>query len=666
MTTTLCLNMIVKNESRIITRLFDSVLPIIDTYCICDTGSTDNTVEVIESYFREKNITGKIVHEPFQNFCYNRNKALHACIGMSDYVLLLDADMVLEIKQFDKAKLLQADSFHILQGNESFHYQNMRIVKNNGQYNYVGVTHEYLNIPNGSRMLAIRKDEIFIRDIGDGGAKSDKFERDINLLQNGIQNEPNNARYHFYLANSYHDIGQYEKAIEYYKKRTEMNGWKEEVWYSYYRIGLSYKAMKNYAEALYYWFEGYMYHPDRLETLYEIISYYRIHSKHKHCLFYYKLAKEGLDKNIRRDDFLFLHNDVYTHLLYYEYSIFAAYVGVTNIDNEVITILNHSRDEYMVNNLISNMKYYKHILKPKMSIHLSEQIHKHMFSHSIPFHSSSSCLIPNPTGDGYLCNIRYVNYTIDNNGSYKLFDNHIISLNKLLTLDKQFNTISSNWMSIDHNDTRPYIGIEDVRLYYDTHTSTLRYIGNGYHQTNNIGVVTGYYKNNETNVVELTQTFNPSTCEKNWTFVNYRNKTHIIYQWYPLTICNLPDDNVSSSVVQKIDTRQMPGIFSRARGSTCAFQYTPLSSTNIEMWFVVHIVSYEEPRHYYHMFVVFDNDMNLLRYSAPFKIEGESIEYCLSIVVEHERVLLNYSTWDRTSTIALYDKSYIDSIVKYT
>jgi glycosyltransferase involved in cell wall biosynthesis len=50
----LCLNMIVKNESKIITRLFDSVLSIIDCYCICDTGSTDNTVEIITTYFKKK------------------------------------------------------------------------------------------------------------------------------------------------------------------------------------------------------------------------------------------------------------------------------------------------------------------------------------------------------------------------------------------------------------------------------------------------------------------------------------------------------------------------------------------------------------------------------------------------------------------------------------
>ena len=49
---TLCLNMIVKNESAIITRLFKSVLPIIDSYCICDTGSTDNTIEIIKTFQR--------------------------------------------------------------------------------------------------------------------------------------------------------------------------------------------------------------------------------------------------------------------------------------------------------------------------------------------------------------------------------------------------------------------------------------------------------------------------------------------------------------------------------------------------------------------------------------------------------------------------------------
>ena len=120
---TLCLNMIVKNESKIITRLFDSVSSIIDSYCICDTGSTDDTIKIIKEYFDKKNIPGKVVSEPFKNFCHNRNFALQSCLKMSDYVLLLDADMILEAKNFNKQVLNAANSFYILQGNDSFYYQ---------------------------------------------------------------------------------------------------------------------------------------------------------------------------------------------------------------------------------------------------------------------------------------------------------------------------------------------------------------------------------------------------------------------------------------------------------------------------------------------------------------------------------------------------------------
>ena len=119
----------------------------------------------------------------------------------------------------------------------------------------------------------------------------------------------------------------------------------------------------------------------------------------------------------------------------------------------------------------------------------------------------------------------------------------------------------------------------------------------------------------------------------------------------------------------------MPNIFSHVRGSSCGYKYTKLLGSQednivlkmeeIEIWFVVHLVSYEQPRHYYHMTVVFDESMNLLRYSAPFKFEGEPIEYCLSLIVDDEKVIINYSTWDRTTRIGIYDKRYIDSITKY-
>ena len=77
-----------KNESKIILRSLNSLKEICDGYVFLDTGSTDNTVNLITEYFAAKNIPGKVVVEPFKNFCHNRNFALQACVGMSDYRML--------------------------------------------------------------------------------------------------------------------------------------------------------------------------------------------------------------------------------------------------------------------------------------------------------------------------------------------------------------------------------------------------------------------------------------------------------------------------------------------------------------------------------------------------------------------------------------------------
>lgn len=669
---TLCLNMIVKNESRIIKRLLDSVVSIIDSYCICDTGSTDNTIELIEDYFRNAGKPGKIIQEPFKNFCHNRNVALQACIGLSDYILFLDADMVLEINNFDKNILNASKSFYILQGNDSFYYQNLRIVQNNGLYKYLGVTHEYINTPSDNTIATLNKKDIFIKDIGDGGCKSDKFERDIGLLLDGIKEEPNNVRYYFYLANSYHDCGRFGEAINVYKKRIELGGWKEETWYSYYRIGLCFKNMNKFEDALYYWLEGYEYYPERLEGLYEIIKHYRIRSKHNLSMKFYNLAKEILDRNENRDSYLFLHNDVYTYKIYYEYTIFAAYNSIKNIDNEIIEVFNNCENGPEINNMLSNMKYYKQVLQKESLYNADKCIDLIINGESIPFTSSSSCLIKNPNDNGYFNNIRYVNYYIEGNGSYKNCEKHIITVNKFVELDNNFNVIKEEWMELVF-DNRLYIGVEDIKIYYDHYKKQLLYIGTGYHSNNKIGIVSGEYNihDKKLEINELNQTFNNSSCEKNWVFVDYKNELHVIYEWYPLKICKL--DNNCLNIVEM---KHMPKIFSRVRGSSCGYMYNKNLEDNNngnikidivepEIWFINHIVSYESPRHYYHIISVFDSNMNLLRYSAPFKFEGEPIEYCLSIVVEDERVFINYSTWDRTTKIGVYNKKYIESLLLY-
>jgi hypothetical protein len=81
-------------------------------------------------------------------------------------------------------------------------------------------------------------------------------------------------------------------------------------------------------EAIATWLNGFEYYPERLEGMYEILKHYRINSQHKLGHMIYQQAKQILDLNKNRDGYLFLHNDVYTSQIYYEFSIIAFYVGI--------------------------------------------------------------------------------------------------------------------------------------------------------------------------------------------------------------------------------------------------------------------------------------------------------------------------------------------------
>ena len=114
----ICLNMIVKTESAIIERCLASTLGVIDCYFICDTGSSDNTVEIISTFFDRHGIPGEIVHTTFRDFSQARNEALIAAQNSAmefDVILLTDADMELQVASPDRATDLAGPAHIIVQ-----------------------------------------------------------------------------------------------------------------------------------------------------------------------------------------------------------------------------------------------------------------------------------------------------------------------------------------------------------------------------------------------------------------------------------------------------------------------------------------------------------------------------------------------------------------------
>src|SRR5690606_24384466 len=98
---TVCLCMMVKNESRVIRRALDSVIHHIDAWFICDTGSDDGTPEIARRHLAA--IPGQLHRTAFIDFGASRTetitRARDFCLERGiDYLLLLDADEMVEIK----------------------------------------------------------------------------------------------------------------------------------------------------------------------------------------------------------------------------------------------------------------------------------------------------------------------------------------------------------------------------------------------------------------------------------------------------------------------------------------------------------------------------------------------------------------------------------------
>ena len=321
--------MIVKNESHIIRESLTATLPLIDTYCIVDTGSTDNTIEVIKTFYEEHDVQGEVHEREWKNFGHNRSEALKLCDDKMDYILVIDADDLIAWNGDGKQQLL-----HILQHNPngvnlkirqgSLSYTRMQIFKANDGWKYHGVLHEYPGNGKPNNKNVNGPDDMFMtsRRLGDRNKCNDKMKRDIAVLLKGLEDEPDNERYMFYLAQSYRDDRQVDEAVKWYTKRYEIGRWYEEKYMSAYNI----TKLTNSKE----WaWKAHECNPKRIECLVSYLSYCRMTNQFSRELLAMALYASTVPKPT--DQHLFLENDVYDWRVWDELSIIAFYCGCKDL-----------------------------------------------------------------------------------------------------------------------------------------------------------------------------------------------------------------------------------------------------------------------------------------------------------------------------------------------
>jgi len=322
---TLCLNMIVKNEAPIIARCLASVRPIMDYWVIVDTGSTDGTQEAIRTLLAD--LPGELHERPWRDFARNRNEALELAQPHGEYVLIMDADDVLEFESNFKMPTLQADSYLLRSDVANTSHHRPQIVRAALPWRWQGIVHEFLtcNDANTSGLI----EGLRLRVNYDGACRRDHqtYRRDVQILYNALQTESDQfmqARYQFYLAQSYRDCGEREKALQAYLKRAELGFAVEEIYLSlYYAAQLQEASGQPFEEVMATYLRAADTTPDRAEALHGASRYCRLQGRHKEG---YEIAKR-VSLSGKAPDGLFVEPWIYEYALLDEFAVNAYWAG---------------------------------------------------------------------------------------------------------------------------------------------------------------------------------------------------------------------------------------------------------------------------------------------------------------------------------------------------
>jgi len=249
----------VKNEKKRLHVTLESIKNFANSLVIFDTGSTDNTIEICKKFSQKNKIPLRLKQGEFINFEVSRNESIDFAETFKDidYILLLDTNDELRNGEMLR-KILEENKIHtaFMLCQEWWSgvidkYYNVRVIKSREKWRYVGSVHEFIKCFNekvdGKNNIARIDDKIVLyQDRTQDDDKSQKrFIRDEVLLLEEYKKDKNNPRTIFYLAQTCLCLNKYEDAFYYYKLRTELEGFNEEKYYSFYKCGIISFALKH-------------------------------------------------------------------------------------------------------------------------------------------------------------------------------------------------------------------------------------------------------------------------------------------------------------------------------------------------------------------------------------------------------------------------------------
>ena len=382
---TICLNMIVKNESHIIKNTLEKLCSKINFsyWVICDTGSTDNTQEIIKDFFANKNIPGELYQDQWVNFAHNRTLALEYAYNKTDLLLVFDADdEIVGNIQMPRVYATIYDEYHLKFGSSiGTSYTRVLLINNKKRFIYQSVIHEYIScLETGPNSNTVIEGDYYVVS-GRSGNRSkdpDKYLKDAKILEAAhaealAKNDPLLRRYAFYCANSYKDHGLFEEAIKWYKITLSQDNWEQEKYVSCLYIYECYQKLNNNIEqGFFYLVKAFKYDTERVESLYPLLVHYCCEGLSRVAYNYYLIIKDYYENhylNTKIDKKLFVVIDKYNFFVPYYMILIADKVQDFDCVVKMFEIIFIKKmpiyDIWYIRNLLYNLQFFVHRVKPK-------------------------------------------------------------------------------------------------------------------------------------------------------------------------------------------------------------------------------------------------------------------------------------------------------------
>lgn len=645
---TIALCMIVRDEAAVIGRCIESVRSLIDCWQICDTGSRDGTPALISQLL--KDLPGELHRRPWRDFGWNRSELMALAMGRADYLLLIDADMTLV--RNGALPPLVADAY-LLPHLGELSYAVPRLVRGDRRWWFEGATHEYLATDGPFTQEVL--EALAIEHHGDGGTRAEKFERDVRLLQDAIERDPDDARSTFYLAQTLREGGEPARAIELYRRRVGLGGWDEEIFYAAYQLAVL-VGHRDPDAAIPLLLEAHELRPTRAEPLYELARLSRLRRRH-HAAYMFA-CRGALIPN--PSDMLFVHRSVYDWGMRFEQAVAAYWIGHYEEALELNEgLLAEGRmPPAHASTVESNRNYCLEALggrsdtRPfamRLATMLPDLWHREIhLDVDPPWPQFNPSLASDE--DGLLrMVVRTANYRIEPDGGYDIFDEDRIvrTVNYLARLDHELR-ISSVTPIKDRSSGPPAYpsfveGWEDLRLIK---------VGERW-----LAIANARDRNLEARAeVVLLELDGPSILsarvlrgpeqgrhEKNWMPFLHGGRLHLVYSCGPTVVYEC---DPATGKLQEIVRRQAPAFAEALRGGSAGVRVTG-------GWlFAVHEAFDNGPRAYLQRLILLDDDFRLAAASPPFRFGHAPIEMCIGLASVGKQLVMSYGESDASAHLA--------------